>query len=554
VSKKQFLGVTLSLSLLGIVLSSLLIRAQHPVPVNPDLVAALWIAQSDGIRKVATADASDLLHIDDLKHVKAIAVDDQRGVLWAYIQNTLWAYHSNGEPAFSLLLAAHGDHGNHPHVALSVNAANGTVWLGAKKTLFHIGTQGEWLSVHTLSEPVQALSWGPSTACLWVGTQKTAYALNDTGGLCRRLDLGAHPDVQDLAVDPDSGDIWVALKKVLRRYDASGTLALEVELGKVSALANDHRGGVWIAADKRLMRLDRTGVVLLEVDPFNKPDKIVALVADPSDSSVWVAGKKQISHLRSDGHPLHQLTWKGEIQDLALYADLTPPGLALTAPRDGSTLTTNAPTIEMEYHDSGSGVDVETLRVRANDADMPTSCQFSETGAACTPTTGLPEGVVTLTAAIQDYAGNLAEADDIRVTIDSAAPVITLISPLDGAVTNQALQSFVGSLSEVSTLTLNGMAVQVGANLGFNHGPISLQQGLNVFALVATDAVGHSSHRTVQITLDTAPPAPIENTSVQVSDVSEGQVQVSGQVGSVEAGASVTVTNTRTGQMVTVQA
>jgi RHS repeat-associated protein len=328
----------------------------------------------------------------------------------------------------------------------------------------------------------------------------------------------------------------------------------EFDLSKVAALASDHQGGVWTATDKRLMRLDRTGQVLLEVEPFSKPDKIVALVADPTDSSVWVASKKQISHLRSDGHPLHQLTLKGEIQDLALYADLTPPGLAFTAPRDGMTLDTNAPTIEVEYGDSGSGVDVETLRVQANDADVAASCRYGEAGASCTPITGLPEGVVTLTATIQDHAGNLAEAGEVRVTIDTAAPVITLSSPLDGTVTNQALQSFVGSLSEPATLTINGLAVQVDANLGFHHGPISLQQGLNSFALVATDAVGHSSHRTVQITLDTAPPAPIENTSIQVSDVSEGQVQVSGRVGSVEPGANVTITNTRTGQTVTVQA
>jgi ligand-binding sensor domain-containing protein len=217
VSKKQFLGIIVSLSLLGIVLSSLLIRAQHPIPVNPDFVTALWIAQSDGIRKIATADAGDLLHIDDLKHVKAVAVDDQRGMLWAYIKNTLWAYNFNGEPAFSIPLTPHGDHGNHPHVALSVNSNNGTVWLGVKKALFHLGTQGEWLSVHSLSEPVLTLSRDPTTACLWVGTQKAVYALNDAGGLCRVLDLGAHPDVQDLAIDPDSGDVWVALKKELQR-------------------------------------------------------------------------------------------------------------------------------------------------------------------------------------------------------------------------------------------------------------------------------------------------------------------------------------------------
>jgi Bacterial Ig domain/Bacterial Ig-like domain/Glucodextranase, domain B len=217
-------------------------------------------------------------------------------------------------------------------------------------------------------------------------------------------------------------------------------------------------------------------------------------------------------------------------------------------------LKTNGPTIELAYHDSGSGVAVETLRVRANDAEVAGSCQYSKTGAACTPTTGLPEGVVTLTATIQDYAGNPAEASDVRVTIDTTPPVITLASPADGTTTNQVLQPFVGSLNELATLPLDGVVVQVGSNLVFQHGPVTLHEGLNSFALSATDAAGNNAQRTVQVTLDTTPPAAAEQALMQVGDVSEEQVRVSGRAGSVESGATVTVTNARTGQAVAVSA
>ena len=75
----------------------------------------------------------------------------------------------------------------------------------------------------------------------------------------------------------------MAMKKVLLRYDASGTLVFEVDLKKLAYLASDHHGGVWIAADKNLRRLDRTGMTLLDIEPFDDPDKIVALVSDPTD-------------------------------------------------------------------------------------------------------------------------------------------------------------------------------------------------------------------------------------------------------------------------------
>lgn len=119
-SKKQILGVMLSFPLLCLVLSSLLLRAQDSLHPNPDFADALWLGKSDGIDKIATADASVLLQIVDVKNVRAIAVDEPRGVLWAYIQNTLWAYRFNGEPALSISFTPPGDNGNGKEVAIEL--------------------------------------------------------------------------------------------------------------------------------------------------------------------------------------------------------------------------------------------------------------------------------------------------------------------------------------------------------------------------------------------------------------------------------------------------
>jgi RHS repeat-associated protein len=372
--------------------------------------------------------------------------------------------------------------------------------------------------------------------------------------MCDRRDLGSHPDVKDLAVDADAGDLWVGMKKVLRRYDANGALMVEISLDKLAYLASDHQGGVWLATDKELFRIDRFGRVLAATTPFDDHDKIVALATDPTDSSVWVASKNALSHRHSDGHPLHNLKFKGEIRDLAFYADVIPPTLTLVAPHDGTALSTNTPSIELQYRDSGAGVDPATLVLQANNVDVAVSCRYSEAGTTCTPARALPEGRVTLTATIQDYAGNTAEPATVTFTVDTIPPVITVTAPIDGTLTNQPLQTFVGSLSEAATLTLNGTGVHVGPNLAFSHGPLSLQEGFNTFELIAADAVGNSSHRNVRVTLDTVPPAAVEKGKLTVSDVSDRQVRVSGLVGSVESGTKVTLTNTRTGQTVTVTA
>ena len=288
--KKQHIsGSIVAFSILCLILSNFLLRAEPPLDANPDFSDAIWIAQPDAIKKIATADGSELLHIPKVKNVRAIAVDDQRGVLWSYQQNVLWVYRFNGEPLLSIPLHPYGDNGNGPDVALSVNPTNGTAWLGVKKALHHFGPHGEWFSVHTLPDNVRALSWDPTSGCLWVGTPKKVFALHDAGTTCKAPGAGGPiPRCEDLAVDPESGDLWVAMKKVVQRYDADGHLQFEAPIAKVTSVASDYQGGAWIAAEKSLMRLDRVGRVLVEINSFGGPEKIVTFVTDPSASSIWV--------------------------------------------------------------------------------------------------------------------------------------------------------------------------------------------------------------------------------------------------------------------------
>src|SRR6266511_4789241 len=376
VRTKHLIGISVSLSILCLVLSSLWLRAQNPLPPNPDFVDALWVAHSDGISKISATDATVLLDMADAKNTRAVAVDGQHGVLWAYRANTVWAYRFNGQPVLSIPLGQQGDNGNGQDVALSVNPDQGTIWVGLKKFLYHFSVQGQWLSVHSLPGDVRALSWDATTACLWVGTKESVSAVDDTGAMCDRRDLGSHPDVKDLAVDADSGDLWVGMKHVLRRYDADGALMVEISLDKLASLASDYQGGVWLATDKELFRIDRFGRVLVATTPFDDHDTIVALATDPTDASVWVASKHALSHRRADGHPLHTLKFKGEIRDLVLYADVIPPTLTLVAPHDGTALNTNTPSLELQYRDSGAGVDPATLVLQANNVDVAVSCRY----------------------------------------------------------------------------------------------------------------------------------------------------------------------------------
>jgi hypothetical protein len=121
VRTKPLIGIIVSCSILCLVLSSLLLRAQDPLPPNPDFVDAVWVAHSDGIRKVSATDATMLLTIADAQNARAIAVDGPHGVLWAYRANAVWAYSFDGKALVSIPLGQQGDNGNSQDVALELS-------------------------------------------------------------------------------------------------------------------------------------------------------------------------------------------------------------------------------------------------------------------------------------------------------------------------------------------------------------------------------------------------------------------------------------------------
>jgi len=134
---------------------------------------------------------------------------------------------------------------------------------------------------------------------------------------------------------------------------------------------------------------------------------------------------------------------------------------------------------------------------------------------------------------------------------DTTPPAITLTS---ATLTNQAAYTLRGVLDEAATLTVNGAAVIVAADLRFQH-DLTLSEGANVLQLTATDGAGNATVLDFTVTLDNTPPAAPDPGLIQIGPPdAAGQVTVSGSAGAVEPGATVTVTNLRTGESVTVSA
>lgn len=513
--------------------------------------------------------------LDALPSPQAFAVDPTTGAIWAYRHRQLWSFDAQGVPTVDVKLAAiHGD----GHSALAVDDPHAAVWLAIGKTLDHLALTGTLVTTTTLAHTADALALDPGTGQLWVAEGDHVQAFNPQGTPVVTVKVAGN--VRAISADADLKSLWVATSHDLLRLDATGQVALTVKRDgdKDRLLAADGAGGVWVAGDHQLSHLSTTGSVDFTLDPLDinghddDGENIRRLVADPLTQAAWVAGKRDLVEEsvtqqrlalidsttwpapdESESSADHDDTQHQPIEQIALYVDTVPPVLTLATPAPGTYTNQKTPALGFSYSDVGSGVDPSTLTfVSAAGQPFPVQCQTTATTATCTPASALADGSYSLTATVQDYAGNTSAPVALQFTIDTVPPTITVTAPTT-TLTNQIDLTLAGTLSEFATLTVNGTAAMVGSNLQFSL-PITLTEGSNTYTLVATDRAGNTATTTLAITLDTVPPPQPNLSLFSVTGPVNGQVAVTGQAGSVEGGDTVTLTDTVTGATVSVTA
>ncbi len=140
---------------------------------------------------------------------------------------------------------------------------------------------------------------------------------------------------------------------------------------------------------------------------------------------------------------------------------------------------------------------------------------------------------------------------------DTAAPVVEITSPVDGAVLPLAEALVEGSVSDESPTSVvsspEGVSVSLPAGGAAFSGTVLLDEGENIIAVNATDSVGLTGGTSVEVWVDTVAPdgavlspavgsvlslSPV-TLSIEVSDASSMTVDIAGVLLSVPAGTSV---------------
>ena len=215
------------------------------------------------------------------------------------------------------------------------------------------------------------------------------------------------------------------------------------------------------------------------------------------------------------------------------------PVIAITYPTASALITNNKPSITWNVTDDDSGVNPSTIGVTVDSGSKITGDSISKTaisgGYKCTYTPGpaLADGSHTIKIDASDYDGNAASQKSVTFKIDTVPPTLSVTSPVDGFVTNQAACNVQGTTNDLTsspvsvTVKLNNGNAEVAtvASNGSWSKVVTLVEGSNTITIVATDSAGKSTTVTRTVKLDTKAPA-IKDVTMTPNPVDAGKTFV----------------------------
>ncbi len=215
-----------------------------------------------------------------------------------------------------------------------------------------------------------------------------------------------------------------------------------------------------------------------------------------------------------------------------------PPVFANETPAPGSLTNDATPTISVDMKDAAdsfeTAVDTATVDIWVDGMSMTSSATITATRVTLTPST-LSEGVHDVIVQAAD-TGASWNASSWSFTVDTVAPSLTITSPTVN-LTNDPVVTISGTTDPGTSVTVNGSAVTVNAAGGFTT-DLTLPEGDHSIPVVATDGASNTNSATVEITVDTTPPAVSITSPADDATVEDATVTVTG---TTEVGATLTV-------------
>ncbi len=397
----------------------------------------LWLVTSDGVLGLRASDGARHFELTGLPGIRSLATAPGAEILWLATGDGLLAY-GGGQARAVALDGGDGD------LRLVMVPADESVWLAAGERLHSVSPSGQWLGEARLERPASRMALDAERSLLWIATESRLRALDAySGAETRVIEIPAELAVRDLEVGIEPGTVWLATDDGLRQYDAGGWLLAEVPAPGATSLAVDGNGGLWVADGDSLVRYDDAGAPARM--PWSGDDRIADLVGDPTAPAVWATDGRSVFRIDAAGGgaelplsgvraAIRSLFFAPGLPGASLRPTLAvksgnPPELAIVAP-EPFVINQTQPEIAVSYAATGMPLDLASLRVLLDGADLTAGCAVGPDEAIC-PSPVLDEGRYTIDVEIADTDGLAATAShsfhlllgdgEHQVTLDAVA-------------------------------------------------------------------------------------------------------------------------------------
>jgi hypothetical protein len=298
-------------------------------------------------------------------------------------------------------------------------------------------------------------------------------------------------------------------------------------------------GNVWVAQRDLLLGFSRAGTALYTVDlealGIRRPEK---LAFDPVGRALWVGAERSVTRFTDTGQFVVRLKARDGDEALGVPAFKVQPVLTLVRPPQDALTNNPQPEFRLGYGAEcnggpcafpGSYFSGYQLSATFNNQPVGSAFQLDpdRLESFFTPSTRLPEGQNSFSAQVKDSLGRSSNTISSTFAVDTVAPQFLTLSPADGAILQAPQAILQGTVDDpAATIVLENLGLtQSGGSFSF---PVTLQPGANIFRISAVDRAGNAA--TAQRTLNFIPLALSITAPVAGATLSGSSVLVSGTI------------------------
>ena len=184
----------------------------------------------------------------------------------------------------------------------------------------------------------------------------------------------------------------------------------------------------------------------------------------------------------------HSITTFVKVQfDVDLLVDSEAPTVVITSPEDGALIASSTVTVTFD----SAATDVDHFEMSVDGSE------YFEVASPYT-ITGLGDGTHVISVRAVDVSGNVGPPATITITIDTTAPVISVLTPGDGQMFTEREITVEGTITGAVAAYLNGEPLELDENGNFST-TVELSEGMNTLTITAVDEAGNEARLTIRV-------------------------------------------------------